>query len=70
METLQKLDDKNFIDVNQVMELADKKYAQKKRDKYPFTAPEFLPNGIISDQVKALAEAICEVLNKKEDNHV
>lgn len=57
---------RDFIDIDEVMEIADKKYVEKKRNKYPYdTNPEYLPDGIISDQIKALAEAVCEVLNKE-----
>lgn len=54
-----------MIEINELMELTNKKYAEKKRIKFPFTAPELLPQEVISDQIKALAEAICEILNKR-----
>jgi hypothetical protein len=45
------------------MKIADRKYRELKIKKNPFTAPELLPNGVISDQIKALVYALVKTIN-------
>ena len=54
-----------LIDVNDVLERANKKYVRAKIDKgmdLRYTAPEMMPS-IQSDQAKAIAEALVEEVN-------
>jgi hypothetical protein len=52
-----------LIDYGVIMKLADQKYRELKAEKYPFTDPELLPEGIVSDQIRALAHALVIAIN-------
>lgn len=54
-----------MLDYDSIMKLADQKYRELKAEKNPFTAPELLPEGIVSDQIRALAYALVTAINNK-----
>lgn len=47
---------------------ADRIYAEKTAVDNPYTAPECLPTGLRSNQVRAVIEAICEAINEQDDD--
>jgi hypothetical protein len=47
---------------------ADLKYKELKIEKNPYVAPELLPSGIQSDQIRALAFALINEINRELDN--
>lgn len=51
------------LDYDFIMKIADRKYRELKIKKNPFTAPELLPNEVISDQIKALVYALVKTIN-------
>lgn len=56
-----------MINLETVLEKANKEYARLKQESNPFTAPELLPQEIRSDQIKALAKVLIEAINEELD---
>lgn len=54
-----------MLNYDSVMKIADRKYKELKAAKNPYVAPELLPQGIISDQIRALAFALVVSLNNE-----
>ena len=54
-----------MLDYDSIMKIADRKYRELKAAKNPYVAPELLPQGIISDQIRALAFALVVSLNNE-----
>jgi hypothetical protein len=54
-----------MLDYNEVLRIADQKYRELKAEKHPYTAPELLPSGIQSDQIRALAHALVVAINQE-----
>lgn len=55
-----------MLNYDSVMKIADLKYKELKAETNPYVAPELLPQGIVSDQIRALAFALVESINKWE----
>ena len=47
-----------------LLERANEIYAERKRSKYPYQAPEVLPRTIESEQVKAVLEACADEIEE------
>ena len=54
----------------EIMEKIDKLYIEKKRKKNPYKAPEQLPDGVQSDQIKAVIEVFSELLESLTEKGV
>lgn len=52
-----------MLDYDSILKIADQKYRELKSEKHPYTAPELLPSGIQSDQIRALAYALVVTIN-------
>lgn len=54
-----------MLNYESIMKIADQEYRELKAKNNPYTAPELLPQGIISDQIRALAFALVVSLNNE-----
>jgi hypothetical protein len=54
----------------EIMKKIDKLYIARKRKQNPYKAPEDLPDGVQSDQIKAVIEVFSELLESLTENGV
>lgn len=49
---------------DEILERVNKRYRAKKMENNPYKAPEELPDGVKSDQIKAVIEVFAEILEE------
>ena len=47
-----------------IIDEVNRRYCLKKREQYPYRAPEQLPEGVSSEQIKTVIEVFAEIIEK------
>jgi len=58
------------MDKDAIIKEINRRYLEKKMQKYPYTAPELLPQTIQSDQVQVVVDVLLERLDEIIEDYV